>query len=426
MGEFRADRPPRIRKHQLRGYPVSMNVLIISPSIPYPPAFGGAIRVHGIAEGLRRAGHRITLLCFAEDPAAAPPPELPDDVRLLVAPLPQRSKSARLRDLLTTRQPDIARRLYSASAAQMLTELLERQQFDMVQFEGIEMAYFQPIVARIQPTARRVLDQHNAEYALQEAIFKIDRRQIKRWPAALYSLMQVGRIKRYEAAMCRSASAVVYVSDEDAELLRELCAGTPSAVVSNGIWVDRYAEESASPFNDESRRHIVFTGKMDYRPNVDAMLWFTESILPRLNDVHLTIVGQKPHPRLDHLRDWPNVTITGRVPSVLPYLQHATVYIAPLRMGSGTRLKLLEAMACRAPIVATSIAAAGMNDAVREVIQIADGAAAFAEAVDALLDDPARRSAMVDSAVGRVAEFYDWSALVPRLLDLYRQIGLEV
>ncbi|TVR18497.1 MAG: glycosyltransferase [Anaerolineaceae bacterium] len=402
-----------------------MNVLIISPSVPYPPAFGGAIRVHGIVEGLRRAGHRITLLCFAED--SAPPPELPDDVRLLVAPLPQRGKSARLRDLLTTRQPDIARRLYSATAARMLTELLERERFDMVQFEGIEMAYFQPIVARIQPSARRVLDQHNAEYALQAAIFKIDRRQIKRWPAALYSLMQVGRIKRYESAMCRSASAVVYVSDEDAELLRELCAGTPSAVVSNGIWVDRYAEESASPFTDAQRRQIVFTGKMDYRPNVDAMLWFTESILPRLHDdVHLTIVGQKPHPRLDHLRDWPNVTITGRVPSVLPYLQHATVYIAPLRMGSGTRLKLLEAMACRAPIVATSTAAAGMNAAVREVIQIADGAEAFASAVNALLDDPARRQTMTDSAAGRVAEFYDWSALVPRLLDLYRQIGLEV
>src|SRR5690606_23656791 len=109
---------------------------------------------------------------------------------------------------------------------------------------------------------------------------------------------------------------------------------------------------------------LIFTGKMDYRPNVDAMLWFASDILPQVRsimpDVRLYVVGQKPHPRLEVLRDHDHIVLTGWVPEVTPYLHAAAVYIAPLRMGSGTRLKILEAMAAGCAIVATTLAAAGL------------------------------------------------------------------
>src|SRR5690606_14010977 len=121
---------------------------------------------------------------------------------------------------------------------------------------------------------------------------------------------------------------------------------------------------------------LVFTGKMDYRPNIDAMRWFSETILPLVQeavpDVHLYIVGQKPHKSLESLRDAPHIDLTGWVPNVQPFLQAADVYIAPLRMGSGTRLKLLEAMAAGCAVVATTVAASGLDNTVKRSLILAD------------------------------------------------------
>ncbi len=396
-----------------------MKILIVTMSLPYPPASGGAIRVHGIVEGLHQAGHSVTVMCFhaGERPAAVNPA-----IRIETAPPPSRRISDRLRDLLLSRQPDIARRFYDETFADRLDALCRAEQFDVVQFEGIEAVCYLPTVQAAQPDAKRIFDTFNAEYDLQRTIFHIDRRTPRRWPAALYSYLQIGRIRRYEAAMCHAADAVIAVSPEDVRLLEPLSRPGSVHWVPNGIWVDRYITPTESPFTAR-RPQIVFTGKMDYRPNVDAMLWFTESILPRLDNVHLTIVGQQPHPRLAHLHAQPDVTITGWVESVLPYLQHGDVYVAPLRMGSGTRLKLLEAMASSARIVATSTAAAGLDATVRDTLHLADTAEDFAQAIRAVLADetPAEQTSREI-----VRQTYDWGALIPRLLAVYRQLGLGV
>ncbi len=396
-----------------------MNILIITTDLPYPPASGGAIRVHGIVEGLRQAGHRITLVCFHEGPL----PDIPQGVHMQTTHPPRRSKLQRLRHLLTTRQPDIAQRFSSPALDAILRERLQAETFDVVQFEGIESVCFQPLVATLQPSAKRVFDTFNAEYKLQHTIFNIDRQKPSRWLTALYSFLQIGRIQRYERAMCQLADAVIAVSDEDAALLRDFRTDRNVTVVPNGIWTGRYRESVENPFKDIHGRNIVFTGKMDYRPNVDAMLWFTEAILPQLDNVHLTIVGQQPHARLAHLQNLPNVTITGRVESVLPYLHHTAVYIAPLRMGSGTRLKLLEAMACGCAIVATETAASGLSEDARGAMMITENAEAFAQNIHTLLNDQHQRQILGEKAHICVESTYDWSVLITRLLAVYQGMG---
>jgi polysaccharide biosynthesis protein PslH len=168
---------------------------------------------------------------------------------------------------------------------------------------------------------------------------------------------------------------------------------------------------------------------MDYRPNVDAMLWFASAILPLIQphvlDVHLTIVGQKPHPRLEALRDQNNITLTGWIPAVQPYLHAASLYIAPLRMGSGTRLKILEAMASGCAVVATSTAASGLLPEVKQALVITDTEREFADAVVSLLQNPAQRRELGQAAQTVIKQFYDWSVIIPRLLTVYREIGLE-
>jgi polysaccharide biosynthesis protein PslH len=399
-----------------------MRILIVSVSLPYPPASGGEIRAHGIIEGLRKAGHDLSLLCFHTGEINA---TQTGDLRVITVPPPTRTIRDRLRNLILTRQPDIARRFYSDTMAERLRALLAAESFDLIQFEGIEAVCYLPIAKDSQPAAKLVFDTFNAEYSLQRGIYYIDRQNIRRWPAALYSLIQSRRIGNFERQMCHRADAVIAVSPEDADLLRPFRPDERIHIVPSGIWVDNYTADHTTL--DLGQNALVFTGKMDYRPNVDAALWFTGEIYPHVRaqipDAHLYIVGQQPHPRLAPLRRMDDVQLTGRVDSVLPYLRAAAVYVAPLRMGSGTRLKLLEAMASGCAIVATHTASAGLLSDAKQTMILADDNADFADAVIQLLQNPVRRRELGEAARAQVSRHYDWPVLIPRLLDVYREIG---
>ena len=404
-----------------------MDILLLTPALPYPPHQGGALRNYGIIHGVHEAGHAVTLLSFNGD-SDVPSPTPLDALckRIEIVSPPVRSSAQRLRDLLTSVQPDLALRLMSAEYSQVLGETLRQQAFDLVQFEGLEMTGYLPIVRQQQPQAKLCYDAHNAEYRLQQVISVVDRRQPSRWPVAIYSFLQARRIASFERAVCQQVDAVIAVSDEDAEALRPFRPDGHIAVVPNGIFMDHY--DGTEEQLDLGQHVLTFTGKMDYRPNVDAMLWFTEEVLPlvhaQIPDAHLYIVGQKPHRRLEGLRDRDHISLTGWVNDVTPFLHATNVYVAPLRMGSGTRLKILEAMAAGCAIAATPLAAAGLPDDARSTLVLADNAPQMAEAIVTLLKDDAQQRALGEAARKAVVQHYDWSALIPRLLDTYRGMGL--
>lgn len=403
-----------------------MRLLMLTPSLPYPPHQGGALRNYGLLHGLSAAGHEITLLCFHDDSVPVEATPLADlCAAVQTVPPPARSAAQRLLDLAASPQPDLARRLQDSAFSARLAGLLAAQPFDLVQLEGLEMAGWLPQVRAAQPCARLCYDAHNAEYALQRAIYAVDRRSPRRWPAAAYSLIQSRRILAFERDVCQRVDCVLAVSDEDAVALRPFRADACVHVVPNGIFAADYA--SAAEQLDLGQHALVFTGKMDYRPNMDAMLWFASAVLPQIQravpTARLYIVGQRPHARLERLRDQPGVFITGWVKTVQPFLSAAAVYVAPLRMGSGTRLKLLEAMAAGCAVVATRTAAAGLPPAVTDALVLADHADALANAVIALLHDPDRRAALGRAAQAAVGQHYDWSVLIPRLLAAYKDCG---
>jgi glycosyltransferase involved in cell wall biosynthesis len=340
--------------------------------------------------------------------------------------MPQRSTNQRLRDLLTTTNADISQRLYSDTMQSMLLKLLNENTFDLVQFEGIEIANYLFAVRKHKPDVITIYDAFNAEADLQKVIAQIDRNDLRRLPSAAYSFIQTGRVERFEQKLCQSASAVIAVSDEDGAILKKFRQDDAVYVVPSGVFVNDYAKQQNTL--DLKPNALVFTGKMDYRPNVDAMMWFAEHVLPQITaqiDAHLYIVGQKPHKRLDALRMNPNIEITGWVQAVQPYLGAADVYVAPLRMGSGTRLKILEAMASQCAMVATPTAAAGLlKDAYQHMI-IAEDAEKMAQATIDLLQQPEKRVKLGEGAREYIQSHYDWSVLIPRLLNVYRELGLE-
>lgn len=399
-----------------------MRILIVTASLPYPLASGGAIRVFGILKGLHSVGHNITLLSFSDTTAQNTPlADICDAIEVL--PTPTRSKTERIKILLTTSQADIQTRLYSPEFEHKLLSLIQNENFDLVQFEAIESACYMPIVREKFPDIKICFDTFNAEADLQRVIFEIDKQELRRFPQALYSWIQSKRITEYEGDLCRMADLVIAVSQEDKILLSQYRHDDDKThIVSSGIFVDDYAIPDNTV--DLPQNALVFTGKMDYRPNVDAMLWFADHILPKIPQANLIIVGQKPHPRIQHLPERDNITLTGWVDTIPPYLHAGDVYIAPLRMGSGTRLKILEAMASGCAIIATTVAAAGLSEQAKSGMIIIDDEAEFAKTITDLLNNPDKRQHLGKIAQEMVKKQYDWSVLIPQLLKAYQEVGI--
>jgi len=401
-----------------------VRILFLTPQLPFPPRQGTAIRNWGLISHLAER-HEISLLSFAEAGQPGASPELQAACRQVVTvPVPRRTRLARLRTLFSP-QPDMARRLWSSDFAGALAGVLGACAFDFVHVEGIELAPYLPAILRRAEGGRRPLafyDAHNAEYLLQQRAFLSDRRRPARWPAALYSLVQVPRLRRFEADTCRAADRVACVSKEDVAVLRGLVPGLRPVLVPNGIDVAAYTAGVEQPAHGASP-YLVFTGKMDYRPNVDAALWFAREIFPlireRRPDVQFFIVGQKPVEPLRQLDGRGGVVVTGLVEDARPYIAAAAAYVAPLRMGGGTRFKLLEAMALSRPIVSTRLGAEGFEVRSGRELLLADAPAEFAEAALTLLEQPSRARALAVAGRAFVRAGYDWSVIIPRLEAAY-------
>jgi sugar transferase (PEP-CTERM/EpsH1 system associated) len=413
-----------------------MKILFLTPQVPYPPRQGAALRNWGLISDLATR-HEVALLSFmAPSPALPSSPEtttggtvpvdgeasdlLRETCRVETVMLPVRTLWDRLRDLLLTRQPDMALRLASEPFARRLEAWLKSESFDILQIGGIEMSPYLGVAKAARPQPRIVFDNLNCEHLLQRRAFLTDLRAPGRWPGAAYSFVQWQRLRRYEAQVCRSADHVLAVSDEDAAMLRKLVSDLDVTVVPNGVDTRTY---TPSLPDYPPPPTLVFTGTMDFRPNVDAVLWFAHQVLPRVREevpeVHLFVVGQRPHRRLDSLQTRPAITLTGWVDDVRPYIAQAAVYIAPLRIGGGTRLKLLEAMAMAKPVVATRLGAEGYPVENGRELLLADTPSSFAAAVVSLLQAPKRRAELGKSARAFVERHYDWRSIVPRMEAVY-------
>lgn len=399
-----------------------VNILLLTPQPPFPPRQGTAIRNWGLLHHL--ADHNaVTLVSFASAEVSEPAPELVAACRSIeLVAAPTRTLAARMRSVIGGRA-DLADRLCSAQFDQTLRRALTSSHFDLVQVEGLELGRFLSTIRDCVPRIPILYDAHNAEVTIQQRAWHSDRLVPGRWPAAAYSLLQVPRLTKFEAAVCRQASAVTCVSEMDAGALGSLVPGLQPVVIPNGIDLHDYAPADSGP---DIAPTLAFSGKMDYRPNVDAALWFAHEILPRIRErqpmVRFDIIGQNPAPSLARLDGHGGVAVLGAVPDARPYIARSAVFVAPLRMGGGTRFKLLEAMALGRPVVTTTIGAEGFSVQPGRELLIADTEADFAREVLRVLGDVSLARQLAHAARAFVEASYDWTAIMPRLEALHRQL----
>jgi polysaccharide biosynthesis protein PslH len=381
-----------------------------------------------LLDGLAKAGHTIDLMTLIDvngpDPSTTPLATLCH--KIITIPAPRRRILTRLRDLFLSRRADMERRVYAAQFVSAVKSQLAFEDYDLVQLESLETAAYLPVIKARRPALPIIYDSFNAEFDLQRLIFEIDVKRLSRLHGAVYSFIQWRRLVRFERRVCETVDYVIAVSEADAEAFRKLAPQARVAVVPNGIYADEYQGVKTQQL-ELGPAPLLFTGTMNYRPNVDAVVWFANEVLPEVRkiipDARLFVVGNRPHARLDKLRQRDDIEITGYVQDVLPFLQSAMVYVAPLRMGSGTRLKLLQAMAVGCAIVATSVGAQGLDVTSGREMMLADTSESFAQATVSLLRDADLRVKMGEAARKVVCDKYDWSVIVPKLLAVYKDIG---
>jgi glycosyltransferase involved in cell wall biosynthesis len=229
------------------------------------------------------------------------------------------------------------------------------------------------------------------------------------------------KMRRYEAAALARARLTVAVSEPDRAALAALAPTASVHTIPTGVDTSYFAPNG---FHDGPPR-LVFTGSMEWYPNEDGVLHFIDAILPAIRrdvpDVGLTVVGRNPSARLRAVAQEAGVTVTGTVDDVRPFMAGATVYVVPLRIGGGTRLKIFEALAMGKPVVSTTIGAEGLPLVPGTHFVRADAAADFAAAVVALLRDAGRRRALGEAGRRLVVERYSWAQVARQFEMLCRQ-----
>ncbi len=257
--------------------------------------------------------------------------------------------------------------------------------------------------------AKTVLSAHNIESLICQRYAETEANSLKR----AYVREQCRKMLAFERRSFASVARVVAVSEPDVEVGRGLFGDMPFACVDNGVDTAYFRDQRADP----ASRQILFLGALDWRPNQDAIAILLDDIFPavraRVPDATLAIVGRSPAPRLvERARAIPGVTLHANVPDVRPYMASSAMMAVPLRIGGGSRLKIIEALAARLPVVSTAIGAEGLKLEPGRDIDIADEPAAMIEAIVARLLAP---SPVSEATWQTVADNYDWSILAERL-----------
>ena len=392
-----------------------MKILVLTPYAPWPAYGGGTMRIYQLLRGLANK-HTVTGLSFVTAAAESDGlvRELPKITwHTVVGPAP-RKVWQRGFDTLFHPWPDMALRNHDHQYYVRLHELCAATQYDLVVGFSIEMVPYLGIAKSYGYATH--FDTFNAEYVIQKRAFLTDIRLPRRWHAAVYSLLQWYKLYRYERRTIRAVDGASVVSHGDAEMLQRFAPNTPLAVVPNGVDTQYFAPEGGSA-NTPDGPTIVFSGTLDYRPNVDAVLWFTTEVLPliraTLPALSFVVVGRRPTAALQAFAAAGVLTLTGEVADTRPALCGAAVYVVPMRIGGGVRLKVLEAMALTLPIVSTQMGAEGIDGLPPDAIVLADTPAAFAAAVCAAVQKNQRNLA----ARAFVQRSYDWRVIVPRFVE---------
>lgn len=387
-----------------------MRILFIALSLPHPPTSGHRLRCWGLLQALAQEGNEITLLSFA-DPGESVAKDSPlrkacRSVELLPTPKPSRGRVsdmlARLRAFLSP-LPFAAWRFECPPLRARVEQELTSGRYDLVvcdtvfTLQNIATPYRVPVI----------MDTDDVPHSILERFGKYAGNPVSRF----YARAEARKLERFERNITRGVEAVWVCSEDDRRFFQVACPDLRFVVLPNVVNTDDYA-----PSSSEEPGTLLFQVWLDWFPNRDGVEFFVSAILPELRkrvpNFRFRVAGRGGSKEFkERFANAAEVEFTGPVPDMRDEVRKAAVCVVPLRIGSGTRFKILEAAAMGKPIVSTTLGAEGLELVSGRDIMIADEPQPFAEAIAALLADPARRQAMGLAARERVEALYSVRAL---------------
>lgn len=397
-----------------------MRTLFVSPRQCWPATSGAKLRDFHFAKAL---GHwsDLTYVYLQEQGAEAlSPRELPFARQVVAVPRPRGYSIPKLLQGALGPLPLTVINYQSDALFAELEKVSGATQFDICHLDATQLAGSEPTLRRANPHALLVYDWHNIESELLRRYAE----NTKSPPRRTYAALTASRMESLETKLLQSRAAHVVCSERE---LHRILGHTPSAraaVVENGVDTRAYEPALQNGSGKRPRKRILFVGSMAYHANADAAVWFARSIWPALHrefpDFTFTIVGANPSSSVIALQEIAGVEVTNTVPDVRPYYLDAFAVVVPLQTGSGTRLKILEAMAAGVPVISTPLGAEGLQVTDGGDILIAKGPDQWLPLLSTLRA-PDRWTSLVKSARQRVEARYDWDIVGKRLTDTYSE-----
>ena len=384
-----------------------MHLLWLKSELLHPVDKGGRIRTYQMLRALTRE-HRVTYLCLDDGRAAPDAVARAGEYCSELVRVPFQTADRRSPRFFAELAANVVSPLpYALAKYRVPAFTHEVERLMTAPVDAVVCDFLTPAVNLRWPVPRpMVLFQHNVEAEIWRRHAEVAANPLAR----AYFRSQWRRMVAFESRACRRVDHVVAVSEQDAGHFRQRYGARSVSSVATGVDTDFF-----HPAEPRARRphELVFTGAMDWMPNEDGMQFFVADIWPRVRasipDATLTIVGRNPAGRLRELAaPASGIEVTGSVPDVRPYMDRAALFVVPLRIGGGTRLKVFEAMAMECPVVSTAIGAEGLPVQDGEHFCSADEPEAFAQACIALLRDPARAAAMARRAARYVRSEFGW------------------
>jgi polysaccharide biosynthesis protein PslH len=403
-----------------RTFGMKPKILYLAHLLPWPLTGGAQIKSYHTLQALS-AHYEVTMLALVRSEServhlAHLAPLCTGGIETFL--LPRGGVKNKLRDVfyatraLLTNQSFLMTRDYQSTLWKKLRLPDYLANFAAIHVDHLQMMPFVPESVAIPI----VLEQHNAEFLIPKRLSETVGNPLMRW----YAGGEWRRLQRVEAASCERATVTLVVSEEDRALLQPLAPQANFVLYPIGVDTDYFSFQA----REKNSQNLLSIGTMYWPPNVDAMVYFCDEILPLIHKQYpqctLQIVGPKPVASILQLaKSDDKIEVTGFVDDVRVYAQTCGVFIVPLRSGSGMRVKILTALAMGLPVVSTTVGAEGIDVVHGEHLLLADTPQAFAESVIALLDNPQYADQLGREGCARMQEQYSWSATTRSLLQVY-------
>lgn len=394
-----------------------MKILFITTKSPLPMNDGHSLRSFNLLNAVAQH-HDVTLLSYVKFPVEY---EYKNELESLCKSVMQftvpdncsQSKAALSACLnIAGKEPYVAMKYNQQKMRLEIRRLLKDENFDLVHLDMLPLGVFLDEIS-----IPVVLNEHNVESALLKRRCESISNPFVRW----YFTRQQQRLENFETSVVRRVSQVIACSEEDRMILQLMAPGQSTSVVPNGVDTDFYQSPGV---HTEDADSLVFVGGMNWFPNRDAVSWFDEAIVPALikhnTDIHLDVVGKTVEGMT--IQHKPQITTHGFVNDTRPYIEKAAVVIVPIRIGGGTRLKVLEAMSMGKALVSTTVGVEGIKVVDRQHVLIADTPEEFASAIIALQHDSELRIQLGNAARELVCNTYRWEIIGNSLLQVYEKV----